>query len=190
VHDDGPEFARLLKAAKRAAGLSDADVAEEAGVDRSQAWRWANAGGRPGYEPARRLAAWLIGARPDLAEIALALLPAAGYETPPGMAPPGAPPAAAPPSTAGRDIRTHLYAAIDAVNQPLREQVAAEIRDARARWTGPGGPPAAAFLADPVERAIWDHPDWDDDEKADEIAAYRARRAALGAGPTAASEAG
>lgn len=191
VHDDGPgpgdgpDFASLLRALKAAAGLSDQAVADAAGVDRSQAWRWANAGGRPGYEPARRLAAWIIANRPALAADALALLPAAGYETPPGMAPPAPqPPAPAATAPAGPDVRTHLYAAIDAANQPLREQVAAEIRDARARWAGPGAPPAALFLADPVEQAIWEHPDWDDAGKAGEIAAYRARRAALRASGT------
>lgn len=189
MHDDHgpggdiPDFARLLREVKDAGRLSDQAVADAAGVDRSQAWRWANAGSVPGYEPLRRLAEWLIANRADLAGLALQLLPAAGYETPPGMAPPGAPAAAAAVPPGAPDVRTHLYAALAAVNEPLREQVAAEIRDARARWGGPGGPPAAAFLADPVEQAIWGHPDWDDSGKAAEIAAYRARRAALRAGP-------
>jgi transcriptional regulator with XRE-family HTH domain len=161
VHGNPSEFARLLGEIKRAAGLSDQDVADAAGIDRSQAWRWAHAGSKPGYEPVRRLAAWLVAERPRVAAAALGLLPAAGFETPPGMAPPA--PAAAP--VIG--VRAYLYAALSAVNAPLRERVLAEAASGRP-------------FADPVERAIWESPDWSETERADEIASYRARRAELG----------
>jgi len=155
VHDDGAELARLLKEAKAAAGLTDSDIADAAGVDRSQAWRWAKGTGRPGYEPLRRLTAWLIENRPAVSGLALRLLPAAGYET--------EPPALPPPDQAVRDA---LYAALKAVNAPLREQVLAEAR---------GEVP----FADPLERMIWESPEFTADERAEEIAGLRARRASL-----------
>jgi transcriptional regulator with XRE-family HTH domain len=171
MHDAPSEFARLLGEIKRDAGLSDQAVADAAGVDRSQAWRWANAGARPGYEPVRRLAAWLVAERPRVAAAALGLLPAAGFETPPGTAPsapPAAPPASArrPPGTRA-GVRAHLYAALAAVNAPLRERVLAEAAAGRP-------------FADPVEKAVWESPDWTAEEKAEEIANYRARRAEFG----------
>jgi transcriptional regulator with XRE-family HTH domain len=161
VHDTLSEFARLLGEIKRDAGLSDQAVADAAGIDRSQAWRWANAGSKPRYEPVRRLAAWLVAERPHVAAAALGLLPAAGFETPPDIAPPA--------MTAGAPagVRAHLLAALYAVNAPLREQVLAEAASGRP-------------FADPVESAIWGSPDWDEIEKAEEIASYRARRAELG----------
>jgi hypothetical protein len=64
-------------------------------------------------------------------------------------------------------VRAYLYAALSAVNAPLREQVLAEAASGRG-------------FADPVEAAIWESPDWDAVEKAEEIASYRARRAELG----------
>lgn len=179
VHETPSEFARLLGEIKSAAGLSDQQVGEAAGVDRSQVWRWANAGGKPGYEPVRRLAAWLLAERPAAAAMALALLPAAGFETPPGMAPPAPAPAPALAGEGAGKVRAHLHAALDAVNLPLRDQVLAEIAAARERHDGPGDPPAAAFLADPVERAFWESP-WRDEEKAAAIAGYRGRLAELG----------
>jgi transcriptional regulator with XRE-family HTH domain len=162
VHAAPSEFARLLGEIKRDAGLSDQAVADAAGIDRSQAWRWANAGSKPGYEPVRRLAAWLVAERPHVASAALALLPAAGFETPPGMAPP--PPAVTAPVVG---VRAYLYAALSAVNAPLREQVLAEAASGRP-------------FADPVERLIWESPDWDEMEKAEEIALFRAMRAEHG----------
>jgi transcriptional regulator with XRE-family HTH domain len=174
VHDAPSEFARLLAEIKRDAGLTDQAVADAAGVDRSQAWRWAH-GSAPGYEPVRRLAAWLIAERPRAAAAARALLPAAGYETPPGMEVP-APPAAARPPAPEPDpgVRAHLYAALSAANRPLRDQILADAA-------------AGVPFTDPVERVIWDSPDWSDEEKAEEIANYRARKAELrgGAGGTA-----
>lgn len=153
VHDDGAELARLLKEAKAAAGLSDQDIADAAGVDRSQAWRWAKGTGRPGYEPLRRLTAWLIANRPATTDLALALLPAAGYET--------EPPALPPPDQAVRDA---LYAALKAVNAPLREQVLAEAR-------------SGAPFADKIERMLWESTEFTQEERAEEIVNLRARRA-------------
>lgn len=87
VHDEqstGDEFARLLLAVQQRAGLSDQAIGDAAGVNRSQVWRWTHAGSVPKYEPVRRLAAWLAAERPEVAEAAAKLLPAAGYEAAPG----------------------------------------------------------------------------------------------------------
>jgi transcriptional regulator with XRE-family HTH domain len=178
VHETPSEFARLLQEIKRDAGLSDQQVADAAGIDRSQAWRWANAGAKPGYEPVRRLAAWLVTERPTVAAAALTLLPAAGFETPPAPAP-ALPPdpvlghilaaARGRPVAGHRTVRGHLLAALAAVNAPLSAQVLAEAAAGRP-------------FTDPIERAIWESPDWpnSDEEKAEEIASYRARRAEFG----------
>jgi transcriptional regulator with XRE-family HTH domain len=152
VHHDGAELARLLREVKDAAGLTDQDVADAAGVDRSQAWRWSRGTGRPGYEPLRRLTAWLTGNRPAVAGLALRLLPAAGYET--------EPPALPPPDDG---VRAALYQALAVVNAPLREQVLAEAR-------------SGAPFADPVERVIWERAEFTPEERAEEIAGLRARR--------------
>ncbi len=85
---DNGEFARILAAIQQRTGLSHQRIADAAGVDRSQVWRWVRAGSNPGYEPVRRLAAWLIAERPEVADAAAQLLPAAGYETAPGVAAP------------------------------------------------------------------------------------------------------
>ena len=160
-------FRSLLGDIKRDAGLTDQAVADAAGIDRSQAWRWANTAAKPGYEPVRRLAAWLVAERPRVAADALGLLPAAGFETPPGMTAPPPPPSPRPAAAAADGVRAYLYAALSAVNAPLRERVLAEAASGRP-------------FADPVERAIWESPDWSETEKAEEIASYRARRAELG----------
>jgi transcriptional regulator with XRE-family HTH domain len=76
-------FAALLTAIQKRTGLSDQAIASAAGVSRSQVWRWVHAASAPGYEPIRRLAAYLLAERPEVAEMAAGLLPAAGYETPP-----------------------------------------------------------------------------------------------------------
>jgi transcriptional regulator with XRE-family HTH domain len=76
-------FAALLTAIQKRTGLSDQAIASAAGVSRSQVWRWVHAASVPGYEPVRRLAAYLLAERPEVAEMAAGLLPAAGYETPP-----------------------------------------------------------------------------------------------------------
>ena len=91
VHPTQPEqseFARLLAGIQKDAKLSYQQVADAAGVNRSQVWRWINAGSAPGYEPVRRLAAHFIAAYPQLADAASGLLPAAGYQTPPVSAEP------------------------------------------------------------------------------------------------------
>lgn len=64
-------------------------------------------------------------------------------------------------------VRAHLFAALAAVNAPLSAQVLAEAAAGRP-------------FTDPVERAVWASPDWSDEEKAEEIASYRARRAEFG----------
>lgn len=74
----------------------------------------------------------------------------------------------------GREVRAALHAALAVVNAPLTEVVLAEVR-------------AGIPFTDPFERLIWESPDWPAsyEEKAAEIANYRARRAELGAGPSA-----
>jgi transcriptional regulator with XRE-family HTH domain len=87
VHPDRSEFARLLAAIQERTGLSDHAIAEVTGVNRSQVWRWTHAGSAPGYEPVRRLTAWLTAERPEVAEPASRLLAAAGYENVPAAIP-------------------------------------------------------------------------------------------------------
>jgi len=77
------EFGRLLAGILERTGLTLQQAADVAGVNRSQVWRWVNSGSVPKYEPVRRLAAYLMAERPEVADRAAALLPAAGYETPP-----------------------------------------------------------------------------------------------------------
>jgi transcriptional regulator with XRE-family HTH domain len=83
VHSDEQghdEFARLLVRMQERAGLTTTEIADAAGVNRSQVWRWINSGVAPGGEPVRRLAAWLKAGHPELGDIAARLLTAAGYE--------------------------------------------------------------------------------------------------------------
>jgi hypothetical protein len=68
-------------------------------------------------------------------------------------------------------VREALWAALAAVNAPLRELVLAEAR---------GG-----LLSDPFELMIWETAGWSEALRAEEIANLRARRAASGAGPSA-----
>src|SRR6185312_7060734 len=79
---NGGEFARLLTAIQERTGMSDQAIGDVAGVNRSQVWRWTHSGSAPGYEPVRRLAAWLAAERPEVADMAVQLLPAAGYAAP------------------------------------------------------------------------------------------------------------
>lgn len=72
----------------------------------------------------------------------------------------------------GQEVRAALHMALAAVNAPLREVVLAEAR-------------AGIPFTDPVERAIWESPGWSAQEKATEIANFRARRAELGASRSA-----
>lgn len=71
------------------------------------------------------------------------------------------------PAAAPAGVRAHLYAALAAVNAPLRERVLAEAASGRP-------------FTDLVEKAIWESPEWTPEEKAEEIAAIRARRAEFG----------
>lgn len=80
---DRDGFGTLLAAIQKRTGMSDDAIAQAAGVSRSQVWRWVNSGSRPKYEPVVRLAAFLVADRPEVAEDAFKLLPAAGYESPP-----------------------------------------------------------------------------------------------------------
>ena len=88
TQNEGGEFARLLAGIQKRTGLSDQAIADVTGVNRSQVWRWTHSGSAPGYEPVRRLAAWLIDERPEVTDAASRLLAAAGYEVPPTAIPP------------------------------------------------------------------------------------------------------
>ena len=72
------EFAHLLAGIQERVHLSYQQVADAAGVNRSQVWRWVNSGSAPGYEAVRLLAAHLIAEYPKVADDAARLLPAAG----------------------------------------------------------------------------------------------------------------
>ena len=87
TQNEGGEFARLLAGIQKRTGLSDQAIADVTGVNRSQVWRWTHSGSAPGYEPVRRLAAWLIDERPEVTDAASRLLAAAGYEVPPSAIP-------------------------------------------------------------------------------------------------------
>ena len=79
---DAPTFARTIKVLKDS-GLTATDLASLAGVSRPQVSRWSSGAHRPGYDPLKRLAAALLGQRPDLRSAVAALVTAAGY---PGIA--------------------------------------------------------------------------------------------------------
>jgi Helix-turn-helix domain len=150
------EFARLLASIQERAGLSYQQVADAAGVNRSQAWRWVNSGSAPGYEHVRRLAAHLVAAHPQLADAAAGLLPAAGYRIPPVSAEPAATPEPATPDS-GDDaagavvagnvstavIRAAVPATVRAIWTRVRRELAPELfTDARqARAWPPGSAP-------------------------------------------------
>jgi transcriptional regulator with XRE-family HTH domain len=146
VHPTQPdqgEFARLLASIQERAGLSYQQVADAAGVNRSQAWRWINARSAPGYEHVRRLAAHLVAAYPQLADDAAALLPAAGYQTPPVTAEPAPSPATPEPPRETED------ADADAMTSAVI--VAALPADERRVWAGI----RRAIEATPAGRALF-----------------------------------
>lgn len=138
------EFARLLADLQRdTPGLSYQKLADAAGVHRSQVWRWVNAGSAPGYEPVRRLAAWLTGQYPHLAGAAARLLPAAGYGDPDDPTLPGVVPAPDPAATRAGQALASVYAQIAG-------EVHAEIDAARRRGT-----PEDRIFTDTYEQALW-----------------------------------
>ena len=139
------EFARLLADLQRdTPGLSYQKLADAAGVHRSQVWRWVNAGSAPGYDPVRRLAAWLAGQYPHLADTAARLLPAAGYGDPDEPTLPSVPPVAAD-QMAGRgatDFARQMY--------KMAEGIKGEVDAARA-----AGVPEGRIFTDQHEQALW-----------------------------------
>ena len=160
VHPTQPEqsdFARLLAGIQKDAHLSYQQVADVAGVNRSQVWRWVNTGSAPGYEPVRRLAAHLVAAYPQLADAAAALLPAAGYQTPPVGAEPVTAtgsislpsPAVAGDVTEDADDVTRAVI-IAAIGPTAVRQVWAEVH------SHPEGTPAHAIFRDPIEVALFE----------------------------------
>lgn len=174
---DPPPEGAVIEAARRHAGISVREAARRAGI--SEGW-WrqvargyqtlSGGGFGPVRAPAETIARMaraagatpgdLDGCRPDAAAV-LAQVTSARVAS-----------AAAPDEA----VRAHLYAALAAVNAPLREVVLAEAR-------------AGIPFTDPIERMIWETTGWSPELRAEEIANFRARRAALGAGPSA-SEAG
>ena len=160
VHPTQPEqsdFARLLAGIQKDAHLSYQQVADVAGVNRSQVWRWVNTGSAPGYEPVRRLAAHLVAAYPQLADAAAALLPAAGYQTPPVGAEPVTAtgsislpsPAVAGDVTEDADDVTRAVI-IAAIGPTAVRQVWAEVH------SHPEGTPAHEIFRDPIEVALFE----------------------------------
>lgn len=85
-------------------------------------------------------------------------------EDAPGGAPPAAGPVPRPVPGPDQQVRAALYAALAAVNAPLREAVLAEAR-------------AGIPFTDPLERLIWETAEWGPELRAEEIANLRARRA-------------
>jgi transcriptional regulator with XRE-family HTH domain len=153
VHPTQPgqgEFARLLASIQERAGLSYQQVADAAGVNRSQVWRWVNTGSAPGYEPVRLLAAHLIAAHPQLADDAAKLLPAAGYQIPPVTVEHAAAPeqpSETPAADSGDDVTGAVVAALFG---PKERKIWAHIR--RTLEATPAG---AKLFADPDQSAVW-----------------------------------
>jgi transcriptional regulator with XRE-family HTH domain len=147
VHPTEPdqgEFARALARIQKRTGFSDQRIADAAGVNRSQVWRWLHAGSAPGYEPVRRVAAHVTAERPDLAADAASLLPAAGYDAPPA-GPPDEP------------HRPRLPAEIDPGPELDKYELAVRREVDRATeefgWAATG---AQVFPASEQEQRIWD----------------------------------
>ena len=198
------ELARLLAEIQQRTGLSYQGLADAAGVNRSQVWRWVKAGSTPGYEPLRQLAAHLLAERPEVADMATALLPAAGYETPPVTAEPESAPTPAPEAPADpaadaevnaqvlsllfrrkrrdheAEVRAEIRAAKAAYRRVLLEQVpgdtGTEFDAESGAESGDSGLPGAAIPAfDAMERIIWDlAAAFTEDERAERIARDRA----------------
>ncbi len=152
VHPTQPEqsdFARLLAGIQKDAKLSYQQVADAAGVNRSQVWRWINSGSAPGYEPVRRLAAHLLAAYPQLADAAAELLPAAGYQVAPVTAAGGItlPSLATTGDTAADEMETAVVTAA----LPRRErEVWAEMRASLHAI-----PAGEALFSNPRQAALW-----------------------------------
>ena len=122
-------------------------------------WRWVNTGSAPGYEPVRRLAAHIVAAYPQLADAAAALLPAAGYQTPPASTEP------APVTTSGAITLPPLAATGDATEDAddvTRAVIIAAIGPTAVRqvWAEvhrhPEGTPAHEIFRDPIEVALFE----------------------------------
>lgn len=159
------EFARILTGIEKRAGLSHQRIADAAGVDRSQVWRWVRAGTNPGYEPVRRLAAWLIAEHPEVADEAASLLTAAGYETPP----PAVLPVAA---NSARLVGIDPDDPDDPWTSLIREQV-----EGARRMHGDSPTGSQIFYGEPassVEAGIWDNRALSEKSKIMAIAILRA----------------
>jgi transcriptional regulator with XRE-family HTH domain len=174
------EFARILAAIQKRTGLSHQDIADAAGVNRSQVWRWVNSGSAPGYEPVRRLAAWLLAERPEVDEMASALLGAAGYETPPA-------------SRHGNPLGVAIDPEQMAAMVPHLAEVLARLEVARAAHPGQHLTGAMVFPAQPADADTWDRiaaAGWDPEGVAWGVAAIRAWAAEQAAGQDNAHTAG
>jgi transcriptional regulator with XRE-family HTH domain len=151
VHPTRPgqgELARLLAEIQQRTGLSYQGLADVAGVNRSQVWRWVNAGSTPGYEPLRQLTAHILAAHPDVADLASALLPAAGYETPPV----GTEPAAElPPEPPGDTAVDEVSSAVIRAATPRTERLIwVNLRSNLA-----AAPAGAELFRDPAQSRAW-----------------------------------
>jgi transcriptional regulator with XRE-family HTH domain len=162
---DPPPEGALIEASRKVAGLSVREAARRAGI--SEGW-WRQivkgyqilGGGIPG--PVRGTAE-TVARMAQVAGVAPEALEAQGHRRDAAVILAGI-------LDAQRDtgrpdpVRAHLYAALAAVNAPLRDQVLAEAASGRP-------------FTDELERLIWESPGWPDEEKATEIANFRARRA-------------
>jgi transcriptional regulator with XRE-family HTH domain len=159
--DDQSDFASLLARIQERTGMSDQRIADAAGVNRSQVWRWVNAGSAPGYEPVRRLAAFLLADRPEIADMAASLLPAAGYE--------------APPDDSAREPRLHFGENEGIPPERLAPHIASVRRDLAAAIMryGPDHTGSQAFPAAPYEAAVWDRKSMAAGDREELIAIFR-----------------
>lgn len=160
MHEDQTgtgEFGRLLAAIQKRTGLSHQDIADAAGVNRSQVWRWVNSGAAPGYEPVRRLTAYLLAERPEVADAASRLLPAAGYETPP-----------APHLVAVEPSLLPATAAMAAAIESHIREIEVTVERARGKYPGQRLSGQQVFPLDEWSAERWDRmmndPDWLGDE--------------------------
>ena len=163
------DFGTLLAGIQERTGLTHQAIADIAGVNRSQVWRWVNSGSAPGYEPVRRLAAWIVREFPALADDAIDLLTAAGYESPPPALLPAA-------EATARQAGIDPHDPDDPFLRPVREEIeAAEKIHGRGNATGSQifyGTPSASY-----EAGIWDDQRLTRESKIIGIASLRAWRA-------------
>jgi len=159
THSDWPRLAAFVRERRTDMGLTQEDV-RAAGGPSTATMRLIEGGLQGAFQPAtlRDLEDALRWRRGSVRAVL-----SGGDPVPLGEAAAPAPPPPRPAPVPGQDVRAALYEALRALNAPLREQVLAEAR--------------SGALADPLERMIWESPEFAADERAEEIVNLRARRA-------------